>query len=185
MGTPIHNTIYDLLGIILFITQPQSSDQASWSPLILNILSKGGNNILHLALWNLTLRYTKTTHLKSLPTISHQYGLLPPNPTMQQGYSTAYREFLSSKSKGPGESFRSINKLQIFCNHHIMLNTIVDPDLEDHEGRSTQDNSSKITQTILGVKTRIISSTIEHLLKSLVTNKKAKCGPTKKVIHTQ
>ncbi|MBW0494460.1 hypothetical protein O181_034175 [Austropuccinia psidii MF-1] len=87
-GTPIHNTIYDLLGIILFITQPQSLDQYNWSPFILSSPSKGRNDILHLALRHLTLRHTKTTHLKSLPTISHHYELLPLNTTMQQEYST-------------------------------------------------------------------------------------------------
>ncbi|MBW0557154.1 hypothetical protein O181_096869 [Austropuccinia psidii MF-1] len=87
-GRPIHNTIYDLLGIMSFITQPQSSDQDNWSPLILSILFKGSNDIFHLALQHLSLRRTKTTHLKSLPTISHHYELLPLNPTMQQEYST-------------------------------------------------------------------------------------------------
>ncbi|MBW0593285.1 hypothetical protein O181_133000, partial [Austropuccinia psidii MF-1] len=72
-GTPIHNTIYDLLGIISFITQPQSADQDNWSPFILSSLSKGCNDILHLALRHLSLHCTKTTHLKSLPTISHHY----------------------------------------------------------------------------------------------------------------
>ncbi|MBW0571490.1 hypothetical protein O181_111205 [Austropuccinia psidii MF-1] len=111
MGTPIHKTIYDLLGIISFITQPQSSNQDNWSPFILSSLSKGCNDILHLALRHLSLRRTKTTHLKSLPTISHHYELLPLNPTMQQEYSTLYKELLSSKSKGPGGFFRNINKL--------------------------------------------------------------------------
>ncbi|MBW0469940.1 hypothetical protein O181_009655 [Austropuccinia psidii MF-1] len=153
MGTPTHNTIYDLVGIISFITQPQGSDQDNWSPLILSSLSKGRNDILNLALWYLSLRLTKTTHLKSLPTVSHHYELLPLNPTMQKEYSTLYKEFLSSKSKGQGEFFRNINKLQICCNHHIMLNTMADVDLEDHEGRSTQDRSSTITQTIVDVET--------------------------------
>ncbi|MBW0567426.1 hypothetical protein O181_107141, partial [Austropuccinia psidii MF-1] len=144
-GTPIHNTIYDLLGIISFITQPQSADQDNWSPFILSSLSKGCNDILNLALRHLSLRRTKTTHCESLPTISHHYELLPLNPTMQQEYSTLYEEFLSSKSKGLGEFFRNINNLRICCNHHIMLNTIAEADLEDPKGRSTQDNSSTIT----------------------------------------
>ncbi|MBW0569158.1 hypothetical protein O181_108873 [Austropuccinia psidii MF-1] len=110
-GTPIRNTIYDVLGIISFITQPQSSDQDHWSPFILSSLSKGCNNILHLALRHLSLCHTKTTHLKSLPTISHHYELLPLNPTMQQECSTLYEELLSSKSKGPGEFFRNNDKL--------------------------------------------------------------------------
>ncbi|MBW0568127.1 hypothetical protein O181_107842 [Austropuccinia psidii MF-1] len=100
-GKPIHNIIYDPLGIIPFITQPQSSDQDNWSPFILSSVSKGSNDILHLALWHSSLRPTKTTHLKYLPTISHHYELLPLDPTMQQEYSTLYKEFLSSKSKGP------------------------------------------------------------------------------------
>ncbi|MBW0495318.1 hypothetical protein O181_035033 [Austropuccinia psidii MF-1] len=171
MGTPIHNTIYDLLGIISFITQHQSSDQDSWSPFILGILSKGSNDVFHLALRHLSLHHTKTTHLKSLPTISHHYELLPLNPTMQKEYSTLYKELLSSKSKGPGEFLRNINKLQICCNHHIMLNTIADVDLEDQKGRSTKDNSSKITQTIVNVETCMISSRTAHLLKTLLKNK--------------
>ncbi|MBW0590730.1 hypothetical protein O181_130445 [Austropuccinia psidii MF-1] len=104
---------------------------------------------------------------------------------MQKEYSTLYKELLSSKSKGPGEFFRNINKLQICCNHHIMLNTIVDADLEDHEGRSTQDNSSTITQTLVDVETCMMSSKIAHLLKSLLKNKQSKCGPTKSVVYTQ
>ncbi|MBW0573276.1 hypothetical protein O181_112991 [Austropuccinia psidii MF-1] len=151
MGTPIHNTIHYLLGIISFITQPQISDQDNWSPFILSSLSKGSNDILHLALRHVSLRLTKTTHLKSLPTIINHYELLPLNPTMQQEYSKLYKEFLSSKSKGPGEFFRNINKLQICRNHHIMLNTIADADLEDHKGRSTQDHSSTITRTLVDV----------------------------------
>ncbi|MBW0570812.1 hypothetical protein O181_110527 [Austropuccinia psidii MF-1] len=184
-GTPIHNTIYDLLGIISFITQPQSSDKDNWSPLILSSLSKGRNDILNLALQHLSLRRTKTTHLKSLPTISHHYELLPLNPTMQQEYSTLYKEFLSSKSKGPGEFFRNINKLHICCNHHIMLNTVADADLEDHKGRSTQDNTSTITQAIVDVETCMMSSKIAPLLKILMKNKQSKCGPTKAVVYTQ
>ncbi|MBW0518354.1 hypothetical protein O181_058069 [Austropuccinia psidii MF-1] len=184
-GTTIHNTLYDLLGIISFITQPQSSDQDNWSPFILSSLSKGCNDILHLALWHLSLRRTKTTHLESLPTISHHYELLPLNPTMQQEYSTLYKEFLSSKSKGPGEFFRNINKLQICCNHHIMLNTIAEADLEDHKGRSTQDNSPTITRTIVDVETCMMSSKIAHLLQSLMKNKQSKCGPTSLVVYTQ
>ncbi|MBW0588213.1 hypothetical protein O181_127928 [Austropuccinia psidii MF-1] len=104
---------------------------------------------------------------------------------MQQEYSTLYKEFLSSKSKGPGRFFRNINKLQICCKHHIMLNTIADADLEDHEGRSTQDNSSTITQNIVDVETCRMSSKIAHLLQSLMKNKKSKCGPTKSVVHIQ
>ncbi|MBW0482284.1 hypothetical protein O181_021999 [Austropuccinia psidii MF-1] len=185
MGKPIHNTIYDLLGIISFITQPQSSDKDDWSPFILSSLFKGSNDILHLALQNLNLHHTKTTHPKCLPTISHHCELLPLNPTMQQEYSTLYKEFLSSKSKGPGEFFRNINKLQICCNHQIMLNTIAEADLEDHEGRSTQDNSPTITQTIVDVETCMMSSKIAHLLQSLMKNKQSKCGPTKSVVYTQ
>ncbi|MBW0537420.1 hypothetical protein O181_077135 [Austropuccinia psidii MF-1] len=185
MGTPIHNTIYDLLGIISFITQPQSSDQDNWSPFILSSLSKGRNDILHFALWNLSLRRTKTTHLESLPTISHHYELLPLNPTMQQEYSTLYKEFLSSKSKGPGEFFRNINKLLICCNPHIMLNTIAEAYLEDHKGRSTQDSSPTITRTIVDVERCMTSSKIAHLLQSLMKNKQSKCGPTKLVVYTQ
>ncbi|MBW0540216.1 hypothetical protein O181_079931 [Austropuccinia psidii MF-1] len=104
---------------------------------------------------------------------------------MQQEYSTLYKEFLSSKSKGPGEFFQNINNLQICCNHHIMLNTIADADLEDHKGRSTQDNSSTIPQTILDVETCMMSSKIAHLLNSLLKNKHSKCGPTKSVVYTQ
>ncbi|MBW0535503.1 hypothetical protein O181_075218 [Austropuccinia psidii MF-1] len=66
-----------------------------------------------------------------------------------------------------------------------MLNTIADADLEDHEGRSTQENSSKITRTIVDVETCMMSSTITHLLQSLMKNKTSKCGPTKSVVYTQ
>ncbi|MBW0576871.1 hypothetical protein O181_116586 [Austropuccinia psidii MF-1] len=144
-GTPIDNTIYDLLGIISFITQRQSPAQDNWEPFILSSLSKGSNDILHLALRHLSLGRTKTTHLESLPTISHHYELLPLKPRMQKEYSTLNKEFLSSKSKGPGEYSRNINELQICCNHHIMLNTIAEAHLEYHEGRSTQDYSPTIT----------------------------------------
>ncbi|MBW0571161.1 hypothetical protein O181_110876, partial [Austropuccinia psidii MF-1] len=185
MGTPIHNTISDLLGIISFITQAQSSDQDNWLPFILSSLSKGSNDILHLALRHLSLRRTKTTHLNSLPTISHHYELLPLNPTMQQEYSKLYKEFLSSKSKGPGEYFRNINTLWICCNHHIMLNTIANAEWEDHKGRSIQDNSSTITRTLVDVETCMMSSKIAHLLKSLLKNKQSKCGPTKLMVYMQ
>ncbi|MBW0536005.1 hypothetical protein O181_075720 [Austropuccinia psidii MF-1] len=102
---------------------------------------------------------------------------------MQQEYSTLYKEFLSSKSKGPGEYVRNINKLQICCNHHIMLNTIVDVDLGDHQGRSTQDISSTITQTLVDVEKCMMSSKIAHLLKGLLKNKQSKCGPPKLVVY--
>ncbi|MBW0532730.1 hypothetical protein O181_072445 [Austropuccinia psidii MF-1] len=184
-GTPIYNTIYDLLGIISFITQPQSSDQDNWSPLILSSPFKGSNFILPLALRRLILCCTRTTHFKSLPTISHHYELLPLNPTMQQDNSTLYKEFLSSKSKVPGEFSRNINKLQICCNHHIILNTIVDADLEDHKSRRIQDNSSTFIRTIADVETCMMSSKIAHLLKSLLKNKKSNFGPTKSVVYTQ
>ncbi|MBW0507710.1 hypothetical protein O181_047425 [Austropuccinia psidii MF-1] len=104
---------------------------------------------------------------------------------MQQEYSTLYKELLSSKSKGPGEFFRNINKLQICCNHHIILNTIADAGLEDHKGRSTQDNSLVITQTFVDVETCMMSSKVAHLLKSLLKKKKSKCGPTELVFYTQ
>ncbi|MBW0471310.1 hypothetical protein O181_011025 [Austropuccinia psidii MF-1] len=58
-------------------------------------------------------------------------------------------------------------------------------DLEYHEGGSIQDNSSKITQAIVDVETCMMSSKIAHLLKSLLKNKKSKCGPTKLVVYTQ
>ncbi|MBW0573447.1 hypothetical protein O181_113162 [Austropuccinia psidii MF-1] len=115
----------------------------------------------------------------------HHYELLPLNPTMQQEHSTLYKEFLSSKRKGPGESFRNINKLQICCNHHIMLNIIADDNLEDHEGRSTQDSSSTITQALVDGETCMMSSKIAHLLKSLLKKKQSKCGPTKLVVYMQ
>ncbi|MBW0584063.1 hypothetical protein O181_123778 [Austropuccinia psidii MF-1] len=66
-----------------------------------------------------------------------------------------------------------------------MLNTIADADLEDHEGSSTQDNSSTITRTIVDVETFMISSKIAHLLQSLMKNTKSKCGPSKLVVYTQ
>ncbi|MBW0521980.1 hypothetical protein O181_061695 [Austropuccinia psidii MF-1] len=182
---PINNFIYDLLGIISLINQPQSSDQDNWSPFILSSLSKGRNYILHLEVRNGSLCLTKTKHLKSLPTISHHHELLPLNQTMQKEYSTLYKELLSSKRKGSGAFFRNINKLQIFCNHHIILNTIVDADLEDHKGRSTQDNSSTIPQAIVDVETCMISSKIAHLLKRCLKNKQSNFGPTKLVFYTQ
>ncbi|MBW0489763.1 hypothetical protein O181_029478 [Austropuccinia psidii MF-1] len=171
-GTPIQSTIYDLLGIISFITQPQNSAQDNCSPFILNSLFKGSNEILHLA-----LHHTKTSHLQSLPIISHHHKLLPLNATIQKEYSALYKEFLSSKTEGPGEFFRSINKLQVCCNQHIMLKTMEDPDLEDHKGRTTQDNLSTITQTIVNVETCMMSSKIAHLFKSLLMNKQSNCGP--------
>ncbi|MBW0495451.1 hypothetical protein O181_035166 [Austropuccinia psidii MF-1] len=175
----------DLLGIISFITQPQSSDQDNWSPFILSSLSQASNDIFNFSLQNLSFHCTKTTHLKSLPTISHHYELLPFNPKMQQEYSTLYNKFLSSKSKGPGEHFRNINKLQRCCNDHILLNTIADAYLEDHKGRSTQDNSSTITQTIVDVETCMMSSKIAYLLKRLLKNNQSKCALTKFVVYTQ
>ncbi|MBW0493492.1 hypothetical protein O181_033207 [Austropuccinia psidii MF-1] len=60
-----------------------------------------------------------------------------------------------------------------------------DANLEDHEGRSTQNNSSTITQTIVDVETCMMSSEVSHLLKSLLKSKKSKCGPTKLVVYTQ
>ncbi|MBW0581588.1 hypothetical protein O181_121303 [Austropuccinia psidii MF-1] len=66
-----------------------------------------------------------------------------------------------------------------------MLNTMEDVDLEEHKVRSTQDNSSTITQTIVDVETCMISSKIAHLLKSLLKNKQSKCGPTESVFYTQ
>ncbi|MBW0544134.1 hypothetical protein O181_083849 [Austropuccinia psidii MF-1] len=62
---------------------------------------------------------------------------------------------------------------------------MADADLEDHEGGSTQDNSSTITQTIVDVETCMISSKVAHLLKYLLTNKQSKCGPTKLMVYTQ
>ncbi|MBW0507480.1 hypothetical protein O181_047195 [Austropuccinia psidii MF-1] len=178
-GTPIHNSIYDLLGIISFTTQPQSSDQDNWSPFILNSLSKGRNDILELA-----LNFTKISHLKSLPTISHHYELLSLNPTIQKEYFTLYKKFLSSKTKGPQECFRSVNKLWIFCNHHTMINSMGEPNFKDHEGRSTPNNST-ISQTIVDVETCIMSSKIAHLLKRLLKNQQSRCGPTRLVAYTQ
>ncbi|MBW0544960.1 hypothetical protein O181_084675 [Austropuccinia psidii MF-1] len=104
---------------------------------------------------------------------------------MQKEYSALHEEFLSSKTKGPGEFFRSINKVRICCHHHIMLNTMADPDLEDHEGRGNQDNSSTITQTIVSVETCIMSSKIAHLLKSVLRQKRSNCGPCKLVVYSQ
>ncbi|MBW0585476.1 hypothetical protein O181_125191 [Austropuccinia psidii MF-1] len=66
-----------------------------------------------------------------------------------------------------------------------MLNTIADADLEDHKGRSTQDNSPTITQTIVDVETCMMSSKIAYLLQSLMKNKQSKCGPTKLLVYTQ
>ncbi|MBW0558316.1 hypothetical protein O181_098031 [Austropuccinia psidii MF-1] len=66
-----------------------------------------------------------------------------------------------------------------------MLNTIVDADLEYHEGRSTQDNSSTITRTLLDVETCMMSSKISHLLKRLLNNKQSNCGQTKSVVYMQ
>ncbi|MBW0508467.1 hypothetical protein O181_048182 [Austropuccinia psidii MF-1] len=57
-----------------------------------------------------------------------------------------------------------------------LRNRIADADLEDHKGRSTQDNSSTVTQTILDVETCMMSSKIAH---------QSKCGPTKSVFYTQ
>ncbi|MBW0534968.1 hypothetical protein O181_074683 [Austropuccinia psidii MF-1] len=62
---------------------------------------------------------------------------------------------------------------------------MADADLEDHEGRSPQDSSSTITQTIVDVEACMISSKIAHLLKHLLNKKQSKCGPTKLVAYTQ
>ncbi|MBW0488865.1 hypothetical protein O181_028580 [Austropuccinia psidii MF-1] len=66
-----------------------------------------------------------------------------------------------------------------------MLNTIADAYWEDHEGRSTQDNSSTITQTLVDVETCMMSSKIAHLLKILLKNKQSNCGQTKLVFYMQ
>ncbi|MBW0503111.1 hypothetical protein O181_042826 [Austropuccinia psidii MF-1] len=91
---------------------------------------------------------------------------------MQKDHSELYKEFLSSKTKGPGEFFRSSDKLWICCKHHITLNIIADPDLEDHEVWTTP-NSSKIIQTIVDVETFMISSKTARLLKGLLKNKQS------------
>ncbi|MBW0490413.1 hypothetical protein O181_030128 [Austropuccinia psidii MF-1] len=65
-----------------------------------------------------------------------------------------------------------------------MLNTMEDPDLEDHEGGSTQHNST-ITKAIVDVETCMMYSKIEHLLKSLLKNKQLKCGSSKLVVYSQ
>ncbi|MBW0553628.1 hypothetical protein O181_093343 [Austropuccinia psidii MF-1] len=57
-----------------------------------------------------------------------------------------------------------------------MLNTIAEADLEDPEGRSTQDKSPTITQTIVDVETCMMSSKIAHLLQSLMKNKQTRIG---------
>ncbi|MBW0588559.1 hypothetical protein O181_128274 [Austropuccinia psidii MF-1] len=61
---------------------------------------------------------------------------------------------------------------------------MADPDLEDHEGGSTPNNSA-ITQAIVHVETCMMSSKISHLLKGLQNNKKPKCGASKLVVCTQ
>ncbi|MBW0564336.1 hypothetical protein O181_104051 [Austropuccinia psidii MF-1] len=66
-----------------------------------------------------------------------------------------------------------------------MLNTIVDADLEDNEGRSTLVNSSTITQTLVDLETCMMSSKIAQLLKRLLKNKQSNCSQTKLVVYTQ
>ncbi|MBW0505918.1 hypothetical protein O181_045633 [Austropuccinia psidii MF-1] len=66
-----------------------------------------------------------------------------------------------------------------------MLNTMADPNLEEHEGRSTQDNPSTITQAIVDVETCMMSSKIANLLKSLLKTKQSSCGPCKLVAYSQ
>ncbi|MBW0497214.1 hypothetical protein O181_036929 [Austropuccinia psidii MF-1] len=102
---------------------------------------------------------------------------------MEKEYSALYDKFLSSK-KPPGELLRNINILHICCNHHIILSTMTDPDLEDHEGRSTA-NIATITQTIVDVETCMMSSKTEHLLKILLKSKQLSCVPTKSAIYSQ
>ncbi|MBW0467343.1 hypothetical protein O181_007058 [Austropuccinia psidii MF-1] len=62
---------------------------------------------------------------------------------------------------------------------------MADLDLEDHEGRSTQDNSSTITQTIVDVEAYMISSKIAHLLKSLLKSKQSNFHPCKWVFYSK
>ncbi|MBW0487297.1 hypothetical protein O181_027012 [Austropuccinia psidii MF-1] len=62
---------------------------------------------------------------------------------------------------------------------------MADANLEEHEGRSTQDNPSTITQAIVDVETCMMSSKIAHLLKSLLKTKKSNCGPCKLVAYSQ
>ncbi|MBW0511034.1 hypothetical protein O181_050749 [Austropuccinia psidii MF-1] len=66
-----------------------------------------------------------------------------------------------------------------------MLNTMADLDLGDHEGRSTQDNSSTIPQTIVNLETSMMSSKTAHLLKSLLKNKQSNCCPCKLVVYSK
>ncbi|MBW0547686.1 hypothetical protein O181_087401 [Austropuccinia psidii MF-1] len=66
-----------------------------------------------------------------------------------------------------------------------MLNTIAEVDLEDHKGRSTQDNSPMIPRTIADVETCMMSSKIAHLLQILMKSKQTRCGPTKSVVYNQ
>ncbi|MBW0539159.1 hypothetical protein O181_078874 [Austropuccinia psidii MF-1] len=62
---------------------------------------------------------------------------------------------------------------------------MADADLEDQQGRRTQDNSWTITQTIVDVETCMMSSKIAHLLELLLKNKQSKYCPTKLVVYTQ
>ncbi|MBW0468855.1 hypothetical protein O181_008570 [Austropuccinia psidii MF-1] len=61
---------------------------------------------------------------------------------------------------------------------------MADADLEDHEGRSTLNNSTN-TQTIVDVETCMMSSKIAHLLKSLLKRKQQMFGPSSLVVYTQ
>ncbi|MBW0460290.1 hypothetical protein O181_000005 [Austropuccinia psidii MF-1] len=58
-------------------------------------------------------------------------------------------------------------------------------DLGDPKVRSTQDNSSTITQTLVDVQTCMMSSKISHILKLLLKNEQSNCVPCKLVVYSQ
>ncbi|MBW0576098.1 hypothetical protein O181_115813 [Austropuccinia psidii MF-1] len=122
--------------------QPQGSDKDKWSPFILSSLSKGRNDILRLALRNFSLRRTNPHISNPFPLLAIIMNCSDSTQKCSKNIPNYTKSSYHPKAKYQEKVFSNMSKLKICCNHHIMCNTIADADLEDHKGRSTEDNSS-------------------------------------------
>ena len=100
-GTPLQNSIHDLMAILNFLCSGMKTSYSKWPEILSPFLQQSKLKPLHLILRHAMLRRTKSTTLLWLPPIYHHTITIPLNPPTQAIYDFHFNSFLSCFSGEP------------------------------------------------------------------------------------
>lgn len=186
-GTPIHNSIQDILSLFTFLEGTGPEKKSKLMCKLEESLNSGNFQPLHLLLRRSTLRRTKELHLPSLPPLTTSIIWIQLPEDTQMLYKTIFLK-LSTNSNSKGMFLAQINNLRLCCDHPAMVNNNefpISPVCTQSNAGPNSDIRSKPLVISISINECYKSPKIKWLL-SFLKSRQISDTPTKKtVVYSQ